>query len=101
MKKLLATAALLAALTACRGGNDKGDITPVADSTVYEMGRSHAANMFATCNDSTSLRNYLLDTQAQIYDIEQKNGRQSASDYRHGFEDYVKFHDPALADEIL
>lgn len=88
--------------TACsHNGNKTVAPTQVCDSTLYEMGRSHAANMFSTCGDSTSLRTYLLDTQAKLHEIEQKNGRQSAYDYRHGFEEYVKFYDPVLAAEIL
>lgn len=100
MKRLI-YAALLAAATASCGGGHSSQPTTVVDSTIYEMGRSRGADMFSACNDSTEMRIYLLDTQAEIYDIEQKKGRQSAFDYRRGFEDFVKFYDPALAAELF
>lgn len=100
MKKLLLVLVVAAATISC-GRNHSSQPVAVADSTIYEMGRSHAANMFSACNDSTEMRTYLLDTQATIYEIEQKKGRQSAFDYRQGFEDFVKYYDPALARELF
>lgn len=100
-KKIISCLLLMCIVVAC-SSEKRNDLssTPV-DSTLFDEGRAHAAEMFECCDDSVKMSLYLLDTRARISKIEEQKGRQPAEDYRLGFEDYVRFHDPELADRLF
>lgn len=95
-------AAILTALSlvACSG---RGGDTSNVDNTLnpYDDGRRAAAEMVAECTDSVAVQDFLLEFQADTYQVELSHGTEAAAERRHGFETAVRELDPDLAATIF
>lgn len=87
----------------CQDTQCKDRVVEVAarDSSVYEMGRRHAAYIINTHTEVDSIGAALLEVRAREHQIRQRIDNQAADVYIYGFERYISENAPALADSIL
>lgn len=101
VKTLTTSLLVAAALCACSSKPtdtwSKDD--PVTHPKAYALGQKRASEA-AECGSREELEDLLLDTQARITEISQRNGREAARDYRRGFEETILASGDSLASAL-
>ncbi len=71
------------------------------DREAYDLGAEHGKSVIDCLNDTVELCNRLLDVRTRETDFRNRFGNVTADSYVEGFENYIREHNRALAEELF